>query len=97
MSESGDSATSLWQWLAALLLFAVFVAGLVGAITETVRSWQVGAGRRTRIRRAGGKDALRLLPFVGGSGGHGHSRGDGDDVGSGSDSGGLEGGGDGGD
>jgi len=90
---------SVWHWLAAALMAAALIGGLVAAVTETVRSWQIGAGRKTRIRRAGGKDALHLLSYIGG--GHGRGRGGdhgGDGDGGAYDSGGSDGGGgDGGD
>ena len=63
-----------WFWLAVLAIIMVGV--LVTAIAETVRSIRIGAGRTTRIRRAGGKDALWLIPLVGGGRGRHHGRGD---------------------
>ena len=84
-----------WFWLAALAIFMVSV--LAAAIAETERSIRIGAGRTTRIRRAGGKDALWLIPLVGGGRGRHHGRGDdGHDHGDGDgdDGGGGSGGGD---
>ena len=78
-------APSVWI-LIGLIVGSVFCVGFViAAILETVRSFQTGAGKPSKIRKVKDGDAWWAVPWVTGSGRHDYGSGDSDDGSSGVD------------